>query len=157
MAVEAPFSPVGDEAHAENLELMRAADLVVVSAVPVSHGNARNVEAAREALGAGTPVWVDEGVRAGDFAGVVDGLADDGAQFFAGEEALLAAVLARGRRETRRRETGRAWRFAAPAPSPCTTRGAPQVRAPAAGRRPLRPRRPAPGGSVRKRSRRKAA
>ncbi len=34
MAVEAPFSPVGDEAHAENLELLRAADLVVVSAVP---------------------------------------------------------------------------------------------------------------------------
>ena len=53
MAVEAPFSPVGDEAHAENLELMRAADLVVVSAVPISHGNARNVEAAREALAAG--------------------------------------------------------------------------------------------------------
>ena len=95
MAVEAPFSPVGDEAHAENLELMRTADLVVVSAVPVSHGNARNVEAARQALLAGTPVWVDEGVRASDLAGVVDGLADDGAQFFAGEEALLAAVRGR--------------------------------------------------------------
>ena len=95
MAVEAPFSPVGDEAHAENLELMRAADLVVVSAVPIGHGNARNVEAARQALKAGTPVWVDEGLRANDFAGVVDGLADDGARFFAGEEALLAGVLAR--------------------------------------------------------------
>ncbi len=96
MAVEAPFSPVGDEAHAENLELMRAADLVLVSAVPVSHGNARNVEAAREALVSGKPVWVDEGVRVSDFAGVVDGLADAGAQFFAGEEALLAAVRGRG-------------------------------------------------------------
>lgn len=96
MAVEAPFSPVGDEAHAENLELMRAADLVLVSAVPVSHGNARNVEAAREALVSGKPVWVDEGVRVSDFAGVVDGLADAGAQFFSGEEALLAAVRGRG-------------------------------------------------------------
>ena len=96
MAVEAPFSPVGDEAHAENLELMRAADLVLVSAVPVSHGNARNVEAAHEALVSGKPVWVDEGVRVSDFAGVVDGLADAGAQFFAGEEALLAAVRGRG-------------------------------------------------------------
>ena len=96
MAVEAPFSPVGDEAHAENLELMRAADLVLVSAVPVSHGNARNVEAAHEALVSGKPVWVDEGVRLSDFAGVVDGLADAGAQFFAGEEALLAAVRGRG-------------------------------------------------------------
>ena len=95
MAVEAPFSPVGDEAHAENLELMRAADLVVVSAVPVSHGNARNIEAAREALAAGIPVWADDGVRANDFAGAVGALADDGAQFFAGEEALLAAVRGR--------------------------------------------------------------
>jgi iron complex transport system ATP-binding protein len=95
MAVEAPFSPVGDEAHAENLELMRAADLVVVSAVPVSHGNARNIEAAREALAAGVPVWADDGVRANDFAGAVGGLADDGAQFFSGEEALLAAVRGR--------------------------------------------------------------
>ena len=57
MAVEAPFSPVGDEAHAENLELMRAADLVMLAAVPVSHGNARNIEAVLEAAAAGTPVW----------------------------------------------------------------------------------------------------
>ena len=95
MAVEAPFSTVGEEAHAENLELLRAADLVVLSAVPISHGNARNVEAAREALAAGIPVWADEGVRANDFVGVVDELADAGAQFFAGEEALLAAVRGR--------------------------------------------------------------
>ena len=113
MAVEAPFSPVGDEAHAENLELMRAADLVVVSAVPISHGNARNVEAAREALAAGIPVWADDGVRANDFAGAVDGLAAAGAQFFAGEEALLAAV--RGRSAP---GSGRA-----PVPSPAAARG----------------------------------
>ena len=72
MIVEAPFSPVGDEAHAENLELLRAADLVVVSAVPVSHGNALNITAAREALAAGIPVWADEGVRANDFAGATE-------------------------------------------------------------------------------------
>ena len=108
MAVEAPFSPVGDEAHAENLELMRAADLVVVSAVPVSHGNARNIEAAREALAAGIPVWADDGVRANDFAGAVGGLADDGAQFFAGEEALLAAVRGRSAPASGARAGGRA-------------------------------------------------
>jgi len=95
MAVEAPFSPVGDEAHAENLELMRAADLVVVTAVPVSHGNARNIGAALEALGEGTPVWADEGVRANDFAGVTDGLADADVRFFDGEADLVAAVLGR--------------------------------------------------------------
>ena len=95
MAVEAPFTPVGDAAHAENLELMRAADLIVVSAVPVSHGNARNIDAAREALAGGTPVWADEGVRANDFAGATAALAAAGAQFFAGEQALLAAVRSR--------------------------------------------------------------
>ncbi len=92
MAVEAPFSPVGDEAHAENLELMRAADLVIVTAVPVSHGNARNIEAALQALGEGTPVWADEGLRANDFAGVTDGIADAGVRLFAGEADLLEAV-----------------------------------------------------------------
>jgi iron complex transport system ATP-binding protein len=96
MAVEAPFSPVGDEAHAENVELMRAADLVVVSAVPVSHGNMRNIEAAREALAAGVTVWADDAVRANDFVGAVDGLSAAGARFFAGEEALLDAVRGRG-------------------------------------------------------------
>jgi iron complex transport system ATP-binding protein len=95
MAVEAPFSPVGEEAHAENLQLMCAADLVVVAAVPVSHGNARNLEAARDALAAGIPVWADEGLRANDFVGAVEGLAADGAQFFAGEDALLTALRGR--------------------------------------------------------------
>jgi iron complex transport system ATP-binding protein len=101
MAVEAPFSPVGDEAHAENLELMRAADLVVVTAVPLSHGNARNVAAALEALGEGTPVWADEGVRANDFAGVTGGLADADVRFFDGEADLVAAVLGRDSIATR--------------------------------------------------------
>jgi iron complex transport system ATP-binding protein len=96
MAVEAPFSPVGDEAHAQNLELMRGADLVLVSAVPVSHGNARNIAAAHEALAAGIPVWADESLRAGDFVGAVDDLAAAGARFFAGEGALLSAVRGRG-------------------------------------------------------------
>ncbi len=61
----------------------------------MSHGNARNIAAAREALAAGIPVWADEGVRANDFAGAVDELAAAGAQFFSGEEALLTAVRGR--------------------------------------------------------------
>ena len=36
MAVEAPFSPVGDEADEDNRRLIRRADLVVVAPVPVS-------------------------------------------------------------------------------------------------------------------------
>src|SRR5665811_2302261 len=62
MAVEAPFSPVGDEAHAQNLALMRTADLVMLAAVPVSHGNARNIKAVLEVAASGTPVWAVRGV-----------------------------------------------------------------------------------------------
>ena len=50
MAVEAPFSPVGDSAHDENLQLMATADLVILTAVPLGHGNARNIDAVRRAL-----------------------------------------------------------------------------------------------------------
>jgi iron complex transport system ATP-binding protein len=95
MAVEAPFSPVSDEAHADNLELMRTADLVVVAAVPVSTGNARNIEAALEVLAGGTPVWADAGVLQTDFAGVTGRLAPAGACLFDGEAELLAAVRER--------------------------------------------------------------
>jgi iron complex transport system ATP-binding protein len=96
MTVEAPFSPVGDETHADNLELMRAADLVVIAAVPVSTGNVRNIEAALEVLAEGTPVWADAGVLETDFAGgVTAGLAGAGVRLFAGEDELLAAVRER--------------------------------------------------------------
>ena len=95
MAVEAPFSPVGDEAHADNLELMRAADLVIVARCPSATATRATWRPRARRWPRGTPVWVDEGVRANDFAGVVDGLAGAGARFFAGEEELLAAVLER--------------------------------------------------------------
>ncbi len=93
MAVEAPFSPVGDEAHADNLALMRDADLVVVTAVPVSTGNARNVEAALQLAAAGTPVFADAAVTEMDFAGVTSGMAAAGVRLCGGEAELLAAVL----------------------------------------------------------------
>lgn len=94
MAVEAPFSPVGDEAHAENLRLMMAADLVVVSAVPVSYGNERNIVAALQAAAAGKPVWAAAGVLATDFTGVTAQLADAGIRFYARPDELLAVLAA---------------------------------------------------------------
>ena len=74
---------------------MRAADLIVISAVPVSTGNARNVEAALEMAAAGTPVWADAGVQQTDFAGVTAGLAEAGVRLFGGEAELLATLLER--------------------------------------------------------------
>ena len=64
MAVEAPFSPIGDDAHAENLRLMADADFVILTAVPLGHGNARNLDAVRAARRAGTQVWVEQVGRA---------------------------------------------------------------------------------------------
>jgi iron complex transport system ATP-binding protein len=95
MAIEAPFSPIGDVAHEENLALLRAADVVLVAAVPFGHGNARNVEALREALAAGTPVWAAAGVLENDFAGATGELRAAGVEFFAGDAELLAALAER--------------------------------------------------------------
>ena len=101
MAVEAPFSPVGAEAHAENLALMREADLVVVAAVPVSHGNELNIRAALEAAAAGTPVWVSRGVLGDDFTGVTAELEPAGARLFADDAALIAELRRREVAESR--------------------------------------------------------
>ncbi|MEI6451644.1 MAG: ABC transporter ATP-binding protein [Actinomycetes bacterium] len=106
MAVEAPFSPVGDEAHAENLELMRSADLVMLAAVPVSHGNARNIEAVLEAAAAGTPVWAVRGVLDEDFTGVTDRLEPAGVELFADAAAMLAALGERSLGTRLARKTG---------------------------------------------------
>jgi len=92
MAVEAPFSPVGDEAHAANLELMRTADLVMLAAVPVSHGNARNIEAVLAAAAAGTPVWAVRSVLDADFTDLTSQLEPAGVEFFADDAAMLAAL-----------------------------------------------------------------
>lgn len=94
MAVEAPFSPVGDEAYAENAALMRDADMVIVTAVPVSHGNERNILAAMEAAATGKAVWAAKGVRDADFTGITARLDGVGVRFYADAAALHAALSA---------------------------------------------------------------
>jgi iron complex transport system ATP-binding protein len=97
MAVEAPFSPVGDRAHAENVELMALADLVVLTDVPIGNGNARNVEGISGALDAGKQVWAVAGVRENDFTGTVAQLSGSGLRFFDDEAQLLAELRGKGR------------------------------------------------------------
>jgi len=92
MAVEAPFSPVGDEAHAENLALIEAADLVVVTAVPVSHGNERNITAALYAVAAGKPVFAAAGLPDVDFTGVTRTLEGAGIRLYADTGEVRAAL-----------------------------------------------------------------
>jgi iron complex transport system ATP-binding protein len=89
MAVEAPFSPISDEAHASNLRLIERADLVILTAVPIGHGNARNIEAVRTALEASKPVWVAEGVAERDLTGTAEGLAEASVALFRDDAELL--------------------------------------------------------------------
>jgi len=43
---EAPFSPISDEAHEENVKMIERSDFVILTDVPFGMGNLRNLEAA---------------------------------------------------------------------------------------------------------------
>ena len=53
---EAPFSAISEEAFRQNCELAKAADIVVLCAIPFGEGNLANLQAAHEALCAGKKV-----------------------------------------------------------------------------------------------------
>lgn len=57
---EAPFSPITEETHRANLEMISKASAVVLTGVPFGYGNLRNLEAAKEALERGIPTFVIE-------------------------------------------------------------------------------------------------
>jgi iron complex transport system ATP-binding protein len=69
IAAEAPFTPITDEAHEENLAFIRSADLVILTGVPIGSGNIRNLAALVEAARLGKKVWALEGVEDRDFTG----------------------------------------------------------------------------------------
>jgi iron complex transport system ATP-binding protein len=58
---EAPFSPITEEAHKSNLEIMGKANAVVLTPFPIGYGNLKNVEAAKIAVERGIPTFVLEG------------------------------------------------------------------------------------------------
>lgn len=58
VVAEVPFSQISDDAHAQNLGMIKESSLVVVSAFPVGPGNFKNLEAAKSALDAGKEVIV---------------------------------------------------------------------------------------------------
>ncbi len=67
---EAPFSPISEDSHQRNCELAKAADVVVVTGIPVGRGNLYNLEAAVKARGVGRRVLLidDPPVAGRDFA-----------------------------------------------------------------------------------------
>ncbi|MGD0203418.1 MAG: ABC transporter ATP-binding protein [Candidatus Bathyarchaeia archaeon] len=55
---EAPFSPITEKTRKANLAMINKASTVVVTSVPFGHGNLQNLEAAKEALKKGIPLFV---------------------------------------------------------------------------------------------------
>jgi iron complex transport system ATP-binding protein len=52
---DAPFSPITDEAHKANLQMISKANVLVVTPTQFGEGNLRNLDAAEMALKEGTP------------------------------------------------------------------------------------------------------
>ncbi|MGE5561643.1 MAG: ABC transporter ATP-binding protein [Chloroflexota bacterium] len=53
-----PFAAISDDEHRRNMELVQAADAVVLAEIPFGPGNLPNLEAALAAAGNGLPVFV---------------------------------------------------------------------------------------------------
>jgi iron complex transport system ATP-binding protein len=59
---EAPFSPITDEAHKANLQMINKANVIVVTPTQFGDGNLRNLDAAETALKQGIPtVLLEDG------------------------------------------------------------------------------------------------
>jgi iron complex transport system ATP-binding protein len=58
VASEAPFSPITEKTHKDNLAMIEKASVVVVTSVPFGFGNLQNLEAALASLERGVPTFV---------------------------------------------------------------------------------------------------
>lgn len=93
---EAPFSPITPDSYAQNVELMKNADVIVLSGVPFGFGNLRNLEAALE-VAVLKPVMILASESERDYTGgtagqMLESLAALGAVRVPGTEALMAAL-----------------------------------------------------------------
>ncbi len=92
-----PFSAIPEEAHAENLRLLRGANLVILCPVPVGPGNLRNLEAVRASQAGGAAIAVLEEAAISDHAGgeatrILREILNNGAARFATKSALADYV-----------------------------------------------------------------
>jgi iron complex transport system ATP-binding protein len=103
MVLEAPFSHISPEAHEANVDLIRKADIVLVSNFHIGPGNLLNLEAARLAMEEGKRVLVfapdpiaDRDHTGGRAARIAAQLKGAGAIFISDPETLLQAVTREG-------------------------------------------------------------
>ncbi len=90
---EAPFSPITPESYAQNVELMKSADVIVLSGVPFGFGNLKNLEAVLD-VATLKPVIVMLPESERDFTGgvagkMIDSLTSMGAVQVSGVESLI--------------------------------------------------------------------
>lgn len=92
-----PFSPVSDAFHRQHLDLIKAAQVVVVPSIPFGLGNLRNLEAVEEAMGPGINVVLLEEtpVAARDYCGgkaqfLYESIKDKGAMVFTEVKDLIS-------------------------------------------------------------------
>ncbi|MDR2720653.1 MAG: ABC transporter ATP-binding protein [Nitrososphaerota archaeon] len=91
-----PFSAITDKAHEANLEMIKNANVVILTAVPFGLGNIKNLEAAIEAAKWGIPTYVvdENSVEERDFThgkavNLIDQLKKCGAIFAKNQTELL--------------------------------------------------------------------
>jgi iron complex transport system ATP-binding protein len=93
---EAPFSSITEKTRKDNLAMISKASTVVVTSVPFGHGNLQNLEAAKEALKKGIPLFVIDEVpiesrdfTQGQAVALFESLKGMGAVFVKNQEELL--------------------------------------------------------------------
>ncbi len=96
VASEAPFSSTTEKTRKDNTAMISKASTVVVTSVPFGHGNLQNLEAAKEALMRGIPVFVIDEVpiesrdfTKGQATALFESLKSMGAVFVKNQEELL--------------------------------------------------------------------
>lgn len=96
---EAPFSPITEKSHKDNLAMIEKASIVVVTSVPFGFGNLQNLEAALASLERGVPTFVIDEVpiESRDFTkgkakALLAELKNKGAVFVEDQTALLSLL-----------------------------------------------------------------
>ena len=99
VTTEAPFSPITEKTHNDNLTMISQASTVVLTSVPFGDGNLRNLEAAIVAVKQGIPTFIIEEVpiERRDFTGgkakaLLTKLKNEGAEFVKSKNELLSLL-----------------------------------------------------------------
>jgi iron complex transport system ATP-binding protein len=99
VTTEAPFSPITEKTHDNNLEMISKASTVVLTSVPFGFGNLQNLEAAIDAVERGVPTFVIEEVpiekrdfTKGKAKALLAELKNRGAEFVKNQNELLSLL-----------------------------------------------------------------